>query len=82
MSYSIVDPTAPAISSIVAPIAPDGDNGWYRGDVAIDWTVAEPESPNSLQTTGCEDQAIVAAQAATTYACSASSACGSAGPAA
>ena len=80
LTYSIGDPTAPAISSVVSPASPDGNNGWYRSNVGIDWTVSEPESPNSLQTTGCEDQTIMADQPATTYSCSASSAGGSAGP--
>jgi hypothetical protein len=81
LTYSIVDPTAPAISSVVAPATPDGDNGWYRSNVGIDWTVAEPQSPNSLLTTGCADATITADQVATTYTCEASSAGGSAGPA-
>jgi hypothetical protein len=79
-TYGIVDPTPPAISSVLNPLTPDGANGWYTSDVALDWTVAEPESPNSLLKTGCVDQDITADQAATVYSCEATSAGGSAGP--
>lgn len=79
-TYSIVDPTAPGISSTVNPTAPDGLNGWYKSNVSLTWTVSEPESPNSLQKTGCANQNITTDQAATSYSCSATSAGGSAGP--
>ena len=79
-SYSIVDPSAPVIGKTLDPAAPDGDNGWYTGNVELTWTVTENESPNSLQETGCVDQNITADQVATTYDCSATSAGGSAGP--
>jgi hypothetical protein len=57
-----------------------GQNGWYRSDVTLTWSVSEVESPSSLATTGCVDQNITSDQAATAYACSASSTGGSAGP--
>lgn len=79
-TYSIVDPSAPAISYMLAPASPDGSNGWYTSDVTLAWNVSEPESPNSLQTTGCDNQSITADQAETSYSCSATSAGGSAGP--
>lgn len=79
-TYSIVDPSPPSIGSALSPVAPDGNNGWYRSDVSLTWTVTENESPNSLQTTGCTDQNVTADQLATTYSCSATSAGGSAGP--
>lgn len=81
VTYGIVDPTPPAISSLLNPLTPTGDNGWYTGNVTLAWTVSEPESPNSLTPTGCVDQSITTDQAATTYLCSASSAGGSTGPA-
>ena len=62
-TYSIIDPSAPVISSTLNPATPDGNNGWYRSDVSLTWTISEPQSPNSLQTTGCVDQAITADQA-------------------
>ncbi len=77
-TFSIVDPSAPAISSRLTPADPDGDNGWYKSNVGLDWTVSEPQSPNSLLKTGCVDQNITADQLATSYSCSASSAGGSA----
>lgn len=75
-TYSIVDPSAPVISSVLNPTGPDGANGWYKSDVTLTWTVSEQESPNSLSKTGCVDQSITADQDATTYSCSASSAGG------
>lgn len=80
-TYNIVDPTAPIISHVLNPAAPDGLNGWYKSNVSLGWTVTENESPNSLQKTGCVDQNVIADQVATTYSCSASSAGGSTGPA-
>ncbi|HEU4565162.1 MAG TPA: PxKF domain-containing protein, partial [Gemmatimonadaceae bacterium] len=78
VTYSIVDPSAPTIAYTLAPSSPDGDNGWYKSNVTLTWTVTESESPNSLQKTGCVDQSLTADQAATTYKCSATSAGGSA----
>jgi hypothetical protein len=74
------DATPPDISYLLNPALPDGDNGWYKSDVTLTWTVTEGESPDSLVTTGCVDQNITADQPATTYSCSATSAGGSAGP--
>jgi hypothetical protein len=79
-TYGIVDPSAPTIGSTISPTNPDGDNGWYKSDVTLGWTVTEPESPHSLQTTGCVSQDITTDQAETTYSCSASSAGGTTGP--
>ncbi|HZM18571.1 MAG TPA: hypothetical protein VFB87_04070 [Gaiellaceae bacterium] len=78
--YFIVDPSGPGITPVLAPPVPDGDNGWYRSDIALAWTVSEPQSPSSLVKTGCLDQSITTDQAETTYACSATSAGGGAGP--
>jgi hypothetical protein len=77
-SYGIVDDSAPAISYALTPPTPDGLNGWYQGNVSLTWTVSEPQSPNSLETTGCVDQNITADQVATTYSCAATSAGGAA----
>ncbi|MGE5690005.1 MAG: PxKF domain-containing protein [Pseudomonadota bacterium] len=79
-TYGIVDSSAPTIGSTLAPPAPEGDNGWYRSDVTLTWSVSDTESPNSLQKTGCVDQSIAADQAETTYSCAATSAGGSTGP--
>jgi hypothetical protein len=80
VTYGIVDPSAPGIGYVLNPTDPDGDNGWYRSDVTLAWNVTEAESPSSLQTTGCFDQTIATDQDETSYACSATSAGGAAGP--
>ena len=77
-TYNIVDPSPPVITKVVT--GTEGNNGWYTSNVSVDWTVNDPESPNSLQTTGCNDQNITADQAEQTYSCSATSAGGSSGP--
>ena len=79
-TYTIIDPSPPTIVPIVNPALPDGNNGWYKGNVTLTWIVSDPESPNSVVKTGCVDQNITADQGATTYACSATSAGGSTGP--
>jgi hypothetical protein len=79
-TYSIYDPSVPNIAYTVFPGSPDGNSGWYRSDVTLTWNVGEPESPNSLVKTGCDNQSITVDQAATTYSCEATSAGGSAGP--
>ena len=81
MPYEIVDPSAPTIGYTLAPATPDGLNGWFRSDVSLTWNVDEPESPNSLQKSDCDDQSVRADQLETSYSCAASSAGGSAGPA-
>lgn len=80
-TYTIVDPSAPAIGYTLDPTSPDGENNWYRGDVTLTWTVDEPESPSSLSLSGCDPVTVSADQLSTDYTCSASSAGGSAGPA-
>lgn len=74
------DTTAPEISYVLNPAAPDGTNDWYKSNVTLTWTVTENESAASLVKTGCVDQNITADQASTTYSCSATSDGGSAGP--
>ncbi|TGN64382.1 hypothetical protein EXE59_10750 [Nocardioides eburneiflavus] len=72
-----VDTTAPVISKELTPATPDGANGWYRTDVAVDWTVADAESAVTLD--GCQDAALTADGSLTT-SCSATSSGGSAAP--
>ena len=74
------DTTPPTIGYVLNPASPDGDNGWYRNDVTLTWTVTESQSPGSLVKTGCVDQNVTADQAETNYSCSARSAGGSAEP--
>ena len=74
------DTTAPDISYVLSPASPDGNNGWYKTNVTLTWTVTENESPSSLVKTGCVDQSITGDQQEQTYSCSATSDGGSAGP--
>jgi hypothetical protein len=74
------DTTPPAIDYTLNPATPDGNNGWYKSDVSLTWSVTENETPGSLVKTGCVDQNITADQQETTYSCSATSDGGSAGP--
>src|SRR5690606_29098403 len=71
------DTTAPVIDYTLAPTSPDGSNGWYRNNVALTWSVTDPESTPTV-TAGCEDQLIQSDQLETTYSCSATSAGGDA----
>jgi hypothetical protein len=80
VTYSIYDPSAPTITYTLSPSSPDGDDDWYRSDVALAWDVGEPESSNSLVLEGCDDQSIVT-DGEYVFSCSASSAGGSSGPA-
>lgn len=77
-TYGIVDESAPTITPVLTPATPDGNEGWYTGDVSLTWQVDEPESPGSLELIGCEPQEITSDQAATDYTCSATSAGGTA----
>jgi hypothetical protein len=73
-TYSIVDPSGPVITKTVT--GQQGNLGWYTGDVAVDWTVSDPQSPNSLTTNGCADFSVTSDQGSTTYTCTATSAGG------
>lgn len=73
------DTTPPVITYALDPASPAA-GGWYGGDVAIDWTVTDPESP--VTTTGCADTTWTEETDGDghTFSCAASSAGGSAGP--
>jgi hypothetical protein len=47
-----------------------GDNGWYRSDVTVSWTVSDPTGISS--TSGCETRVITGDTEGTTVTCSAS----------
>jgi hypothetical protein len=79
-TYSIIDGSVPTIGYTLNPTTPDGTNQWYKSDVTLKWNVADADSPNSLQKTGCADQNITSDQTEQTYSCAATSAGGSAGP--
>ena len=71
------DSTPPQITPIVAGTA--GTNGWFTSAAALTWSVADAESAISSRT-GCVDRTVSTDQPPTTYACSATSAGGTAGP--
>lgn len=48
-----------------------GSNGWYTSDVGLTWSVTEPETPTTLQVSGCVDQTITVDQPAHDYSCEA-----------
>jgi hypothetical protein len=80
--YGAVEPSdtmPPLITCTLTPPAPDGANGWYRGNVDLAWSVADEESTAAV-TTGCIDQLVQADQAEVSYTCSATSEGGAAGP--
>ncbi|NHC14163.1 Xaa-Pro dipeptidyl-peptidase [Motilibacter deserti] len=48
--------TAPTATVALDPAAPTGANGWYVGNVGVDWAVSDGGAPTS--TTGCSDTTI------------------------
>jgi hypothetical protein len=80
-TYTVVrdpDTTPPVIDYQVS--GTQGNNGWYTSNVSVSWTVTENESPETLNTSGCQDQNITSDQQSTDYSCSADSEGGSTGP--
>jgi hypothetical protein len=69
------DTTPPVITKVVTPASPNGNNGWYKSPVSVDWTVSDPESAISSQN-GCDDFTINSDQLEQTYTCTATSAGG------
>ena len=65
------DTTPPGVQAVVNPATPDGDNGFYRGDVSVSWQVTEPEG--SLTVSGCEPTTINSDTPGTTLTCTATS---------
>lgn len=68
----VVDTTPPAISYTLT--GPVGANGWYVGDVIVDWSVSDLESTPTLA--GCVDATIDFDTAGYAVTCSATSAGG------
>ncbi len=68
------DTTPPQVQPVVSPAAPDGANGFYRGNVSVNWQVSDPES--SVTTSGCDPVTIVTDTPGTTLTCTATSAGG------
>jgi hypothetical protein len=54
-----------------------GANGWYTSDVAVSWTVTDPDS-TVTSTTGCGPASVTSDTSGTTFTCSATSAGGTA----
>lgn len=67
------DTTPPAITPTITGTT--GDNGWYTGDVKVEWNVMDPES-NISSTNGCETTDVTSDTAGATITCEATSAGG------
>ena len=65
---TLPDPTPPVIQSNVAGQL--GNNGWYVGDVAINWTVDDLES-NIASTAGCGSTNLTTDIGSVTFTCTA-----------
>jgi len=63
------DVTAPSIAAQVSGTL--GNNGYYRSDVTVTWTVTDAES--AATTSGCDTQSVVQDTAGVTFTCSAGS---------
>jgi hypothetical protein len=66
-----------ALSASVAPPSitlnvsgQEGDNGWYRSDVTVSWTISDPTGIST--SSGCEPQTLTSDTSGTTLTCSAS----------
>ncbi len=68
MSF-LLDTTAPVITAEIQGTL--GQNGWYTGDVALNWTISDDQS--DFTSTGCDPVSITSDQAATDYTCEATS---------
>jgi hypothetical protein len=69
------DTTPPVITPSVSGTL--GNNGWYRSDVTVSWTVTDPQSSIS-SSSGCGNALLTADSSGTTYTCTATSTGGTA----
>ncbi len=69
----IVDGTPPNITANI--VGTLGSNGWYRSNVGLSWTVADPNS-GIASSSGCGSVSITADQASTDYTCEATNGAG------
>jgi predicted extracellular nuclease len=69
------DANGPAISYTLDPAAPTGSNGWYTGNVLVDWTVIDPDT-SITSSEGCDDTTLSSDTIGATYTCTATSAGG------
>ena len=67
------DTTPPVITPSVSGTL--GNNGWYRSNVTVSWTVTDPHSSIS-SSSGCGDALLNADSSGTTFTCTATSAGG------
>ena len=65
------DYTAPVVTPTVSGTL--GNNGWYRSDIGITWSVVDPESA-IVSTVGCDPTSVTTDTAAFTQTCTATSA--------
>jgi hypothetical protein len=64
------DVTPPVITPHVNGLL--GNNGWYTSDVAVTWTVEDPDSP-ILSSNGCDPSNVASDTAGVTFTCTATS---------
>ena len=65
-----IDRSVPVIQSNLSGTA--GNNGWYRGDVQVSWTVTDAMSPVA-SSNGCTSSLVTADTAGVTFTCTATS---------
>ena len=68
-----VDYSAPVVTPTVTGTL--GNNGWYRSDVSVSWTVTDIESPIDSRV-GCDPSTLSTDSGGTAYTCTATSAGG------
>ena len=66
-----LDYTSPVVTPVVSGTL--GDNGWYRSNVGVSWTVTDPESP-IVSTSGCGPSLVAVDTTNTSFTCTATSA--------
>ena len=64
------DYTAPVVTSTVTGTM--GNNGWYRSNVSVSWTVTDAESPITSRV-GCDPSTLSLDSGGTAFACAATS---------
>jgi hypothetical protein len=64
---TVADATPPVITPVVTGTL--GDNGWYTSDVAVTFTVADPESP--ITSPACAASSLTTDSEGATFTCSA-----------
>ncbi|WP_169337336.1 putative Ig domain-containing protein [Rudaea cellulosilytica] len=73
-SITVADDTGPVINYTLTSVPP-GNNGWYRGDVTIEWSVVDVDSAITSRT-GCSPITLNSDTAGATFTCTAASAGG------